>query len=138
MTSLILRVAARWLTPVMAGLGVYLLLRGHLGPGGGFIGASVVALAAVFRYYAYGTAFIDRMVRLGAGTLVGVGLLIAAGTGSAGWLWGDHFFEPATLHVGVPLVGEIGLSSELLFEVAVFLTVLGIAIAVLQELGDQP
>lgn len=137
MTSVILRVAARWLTPVMAGLGVYLLLRGHGAPGGGFIGASVVGLAIVLRYYAYGPAFIERMIRLGAGTLMAVGLLLAVGTGLAGLAWGDHLFAPATAHLSLPVLGELSLSSALAFEVGVFLTVVSIAVAVLQELGDE-
>lgn len=138
MGSVIVRVAARWLTPVMVALAFYLLVRGHVAPGGGFIGAAVVGLAMVFRYYAYGSAFIDRMVQLGAGSLMGIGLLVALGTGAAGWVWGDRFLEPATWHLTVPAVGELALSSTLLFEVGVFVTVISIVVAVLQELGDEP
>lgn len=137
MNSLILQVAARWLSPLMAGIGLYLLVRGHLAPGGGFIAAGVVGLAIVLHNHAYGQSFLDRMVRLGAGSLLSIGLLISIGTGAAGLLWGDHFFAPATLHLTLPLLGDVPLPSELLFEVGVFLTVLGLTVAVVQELGRE-
>lgn len=137
MNSLILQIAARLLTPLMAVLGIYLLVRGHLAPGGGFVAAGVVGLAIVLRYYAYGPEFLERTVRLGAGSLLSIGLLTAIGTGAAGWFWGDHFFSPATLHVTLPLFGVVPLPSELLFEIGVFLTVLGLTVAVLQELGSE-
>lgn len=140
MSSMILRVAARWLTPVMGLIGLYLLVRGHGAPGGGFIGASVLALAGVFRFYAFGSRFVGARGRLGAGSLMGLGLLLSVGVGAAGWLWGDRFFAPASFHVPVPLAGDLKLSSALLFEIGVFLTVVAIAGAVLQELGreEQP
>ncbi len=137
MTSLILQVTARVLIPVMVGLGVYLLLRGHGAPGGGFIGASVVALGVVFSYYAYGLSPVQQVIKLSAASLGGIGLLIAVGTGAAGWLWGDHFFEAATLEFSLPLVGETVLSSGLLFEFGVFVIVVAIAVAVVQELGED-
>ncbi|HEX2028412.1 MAG TPA: MnhB domain-containing protein [Nitriliruptorales bacterium] len=137
MTTIIMRIAAHLLTPVMVALSLYLLLRGHYAPGGGFSAALVTGLAIVFRTFALGPGSVERLLRTGAANLIGVGLLLAIGTGAAGWWWGDAFLEVGAWHLGVPAIGEVELSSALLFEVGVFLTVVAVVVAVLQELGRE-
>lgn len=137
MTSLLLRAAARVVSPVAVLLALYLLLRGHVSPGGGFVAAVVVGLAVLLRHWALGPASVARLMRLGAGNLVGVGLLIMLATGTAGWWWGEHFLAAATAHVSVPVVGDVALPSTLLFEVGVMLAVLAIVVAIVRELGRE-
>lgn len=137
MTTPILRVTARWLTPVIGVLSVYLVLRGEHAPGGGFIGAAVAGLAIVFRFFALGPEPARRILPLGTGGLVGTGLLLIIATGAGGWLWGDHFLEVGSLHLAVPAIGEIQLSTALLFEAGIFVAVVAIVAAVVEELGRE-
>lgn len=135
MTTIIVQAAARALTPFVVVLSLYLLVRGHTAPGGGFAAATVASLAVVLRAYAFGRESAARLVRLGAGDLIGVGMLLALGTGTAGWLWGDAFLAAASVTVRLPLVGEVVLSTTLLFEAGVYLAVLAVVVAVVEELG---
>lgn len=137
MTTLIVRASARLLTPIMLVISAYLLVRGHTAPGGGFVAAAVTGLAIVYRWFAFGPASADRLMRLGAGNLIAIGLLLSLITGLGGFVWGHSFLEAAVVRRQLPVLGKLELSSTLLFEVGVFLVVVAVAIAVVQELGGE-
>lgn len=136
MSTPIMRVAARAVTPLAVALSIYLLVRGHVSPGGGFPAAVVLGLAVTFRYWALGPESVDRLMRLGAGNLIGLGLLLMLASGALGWVWGDHFLETAELDLHVPLVGATKLSSALVFELGVAALVVAVVVAVVDELGE--
>ena len=81
MTSLILRTATRFLMPLLLLFALFLLLRGHNEPGGGFVGGLVVAAAFVLYAIAYGVDAGRRALLVDPSTLLGVGLLVALGSG---------------------------------------------------------
>lgn len=137
MTSVLMRLAARTVTPIGVVLGVYLLIRGHKSPGGGFVAAIVIGLIMVLRHWALGPEGIERLLRLGVGNLIGLGLVIMIATGAAGWWWGEGFLAPASVHWEPPVVGPIDISSALLFETGVALTVVAIVVAVVRELRER-
>lgn len=137
MTSVLMRLAARSITPVAVVLGVYLLVRGHSSPGGGFVAAIVVGLVVVLRHWALGPGGIERLLRLGVGHLIGLGLLLMLVTGALGWLWGDGFLATASVHLDPPVVGSFHLSTALLFETGIALTVVAIVVAVVRELRER-
>lgn len=137
MSSLMLRAAARSIGPVAVVVALYLLLRGHVSPGGGFVAAVVLGLAVLLRYWALGAGAVSRLLRLGPGPLVGIGLGTMLATGLAGWWWGGHFLEPAAVHLSLPIVGDVPLPSTLLFEIGVTVAVLAIVVAVVRELGRE-
>lgn len=137
MTSVLMQLAARVVTPIGTLLALYLLLRGHHSPGGGFVAAIVMGLIVVLRHWAFGPEGIERLLRLGVGNLISVGLVIMIATGVGGWLWGDSFLSTATVHWDAPMVGRIDLSSALLFELGVALTVVAIVVAVVRELRER-
>ena len=76
MTSSILQTAARLLMPLLLLFAVFLLLRGHNEPGGGFVGGLVVAAAFVLYSLAFGVEAARRAVLVRPSTLLGVGLLV--------------------------------------------------------------
>ena len=136
MNTVIMRLAARAVTPVAVALSLYLLIRGHVSVGGGFPAAVVLGLAITLRYWALGPASIRRLLRLGAGNLIGLGLVLMLAAGALGWVWGGHFLETATLHLDLPAVGEVEVSSTLLFEIGVAALVVAVVMAVVQALGE--
>ena len=81
MTSSILQTATRFLMPLLLLFAVFLLLRGHNEPGGGFVGGLVVAAAFVLYSIAYGVSASRRALLVEPSTLLGAGLLVAAGSG---------------------------------------------------------
>lgn len=134
--------AARLVVPFQVAFAVFLLLRGHNLPGGGFIGGLVLASALVLRKVARP----DQEVALGWTRLTGGGLLLALAAGVAPMLAGKPFY--AGLWGGsvwLPMLGDVKLGTPLLFDIGVFLIVTGVAARVLLLLyslthipGDAP
>ena len=135
MTSSILQTATRFLMPLLLLFAVFLLLRGHNEPGGGFVGGLVVASAFVLYSIAYGVAASRRALLVGPQTLLGVGLLVAAGSGVPGMLSGQPFMTAAWTTVGNgPLAIAVG--TPLVFDLGVFLAVIGVVLTIVFTLGD--
>jgi multicomponent Na+:H+ antiporter subunit B len=135
MTSSILQTAARLLMPLLLLFAVFLLLRGHNQPGGGFVGGLVVAASFVLYSIAFGVEAGRRALLVRPSTLLGVGPAIALASGLPGLALGKPFltavwttFETGSgaLHVGTPLI----------FDVGVFLAVIGVVLTIVFTLAD--
>ena len=130
MTSRILRLAARVLSPLLAALAVLLMLRGHNEPGGGFIGGLVLAMALLL------PAFVEQDTpRLNLWVdpqqLIGLGWLLALLAAVAGPLAGAGFFQAVWGgSIWLPLVGKLKFGTPLLFDTGVFLTVAGVTLKI--------
>ncbi|PPK93415.1 multisubunit Na+/H+ antiporter MnhB subunit [Kineococcus xinjiangensis] len=118
---------------------LFFLFRGHNAPGGGFIAGLVAGTALVLAYLAGDTSAGRRAA--GAtprpGVVLGVGLLLAAGTAVAPWLGGGQVLESGYSHPHVPVLGGVSLASVLIFDIGVYLVVVGLVLAVLSTLGEQ-
>lgn len=135
MPSLILSLATRTVMPVLMLFAVFLLLRGHNLPGGGFVGGLIGASA--FALYAISEG-VDRsraVFRFDPRRVMGVGLLVAIGAGLVGTFAGTAFFEGVWPGLELPVIGKIG--SPLLFDVGVFLVVIGFALTVVFSLLED-
>ncbi len=113
----------------------FLLFAGHNAPGGGFVGGLVAATALVLRYVAGGAREVDRVARLQETTLLGAGLLLAALTGAAGWLLDGAFFASGKLEIDVAFMGTLKATSALVFDIGVYLVVVGLGLSLLRSLG---
>ncbi|WP_135468852.1 MnhB domain-containing protein [Crenalkalicoccus roseus] len=123
--SLILRVSARYLLWAALALAVFVLLRGHNEPGGGFIGGLIGALGFGFHALAHGGRETRRILRLDPIAWAGIGLLLATGAGL-----------PALLVHGEPFLtqqwlGATPIGTTVAFDLGVFLVVVGFALAFL-------
>ena len=135
MTSSILQTATRFLMPLLLLFAVFLLLRGHNEPGGGFVGGLVVASAFVLSSIAYGVSASRRALLVDPATLLGVGLLVAAGSGVPAVLVGLPFMTAAWTTIGVgPVAVDVG--TPLVFDLGVFLAVIGVVLTIVFTLGD--
>ncbi len=135
MTSLILRTATRLLMPLLLLFAVFLLLRGHNEPGGGFVGGLVVAAAFVLYAIAYGVDAARRAVLVDPSTLLGAGLLVALGSGIPAVLVGRPFLTAIWTTVGIePAVVDVG--TPLVFDVGVFLAVIGVVLTIVFTLAE--
>jgi multicomponent K+:H+ antiporter subunit A len=133
--SLMLELVSRLLLPLAAMVSIYLFLRGHNLPGGGFIAGLVLAIAFTLQFVASGHAEVGR--RLGADfrPWVGWGLLIAGGCGLGAWAFGAPFLTSTYDYPWVPLVGAVPLASASVFDLGVFLTVVGATMVMLLSLA---
>jgi multicomponent Na+:H+ antiporter subunit A len=116
---------------------LYLLFAGHNQPGGGFVGGLVAGAAFVLRYVAGGRAALRAAVPVDPGIPVGGGLVLAAGTGMAAWLFGGQFLESGKLEADLWLLGHLKVTSALPFDTGVYLVVAGLVLAVLRTLGAE-
>ncbi len=137
MNTVILRFTVRLLAPVILGLSVYLLLRGHNAPGGGFIAGLLAGTVVVLRYYAGGPRGALRTIPLSFASLLGAGLLLAVGMGLAGLFAGADFLTGGVHAFEVPVVGELKVTASLVFDLGVYLIVLAVVVAVVSYLGDE-
>jgi multicomponent Na+:H+ antiporter subunit B len=135
MTSLILRTATRFLMPLLLVFALFLLLRGHNAPGGGFVAGLVLAAAFVLYGIASGTPAARRALLVDPSTLLSVGLLVALASGLFASVRGRPFMTAAWTSLGTgPAAVSIG--TPLLFDVGVFLAVVGVVLTIVFTLSD--
>lgn len=133
--SIIIEVVTRLVFHTLILLSVYLLLAGHNSPGGGFAGGLLAGLALTLRYLAGGRVELFEALRLGPGTLLGSGLLIAAASGIAPLFFGGQLFQ--SLAVEFNLLGTHKFVTSTFFDIGVYLVVVGLVLDVLTSLGAE-
>jgi multicomponent K+:H+ antiporter subunit A len=125
-------VLVRLLLPMAAMVSLYLLLRGHNAPGGGFVGGLVMATALIVQYMVGGTIWVESRIRIHPQIWIACGLLAAALGGLVAWIAGDAFLTSEELDVA-----GLHLSTVLLFDLGVYLVVVGAAVLMLIALAHQ-
>jgi multicomponent K+:H+ antiporter subunit A len=130
-------VLGRLLLPVAGVISVFFLLRGHNAPGGGFVGGLVMATGFIVQYMVSGTHWIEARMRIHPQYAIALGLLCAGGAGGAAWLASANFLTSLEWHATLPLIGELHLSSTLLFDLGVYLLVVGATTLMLVALAHQ-
>ncbi|MVW75260.1 monovalent cation/H+ antiporter subunit A [Pseudomonas xionganensis] len=132
---LILATLSRLLLPLALLISAFIFLRGHNLPGGGFIAGLITSIALILQYVANGVQWTRSRLALNYHQLAGVGVLVAGVTGLASWIFGYPFLTTTFGHFHIPLVGEIELASAMLFDLGVYLTVIGATLLILANLG---
>ena len=136
---LMLRVAARVVLPLALVVTLYIFMRGHNMPGGGFIAGLITAVALVLQYMAMGQTRAEMLLQAEGGRRfvrwIGIGLGIAGLTGVGSFVFGQPFLTSAHGHPFVPLLGELPLATAALFDLGVYVTVVGATLLTLSTLG---
>lgn len=135
MTSSILQTAARLLMPLLLLFAVFLLLRGHNQPGGGFVGGLVVAASFVLYSIAFGVGAARRAFPVRPSRLLGIGLLVALVSGLPGVAAGQPFMTAIWTTVGGGSTA-LDVGTPLLFDVGVFLAVIGVVLTIVFTLAE--
>ncbi|HSC84723.1 MAG TPA: monovalent cation/H+ antiporter subunit A, partial [Pseudomonas sp.] len=132
---LILQTLSRLLLPLAMLIAMFILLRGHNLPGGGFIAGLITATALILQYIANGVDWVEQRLPLNYQRIAGLGILLAGLTGLGSWAFGRPFLTSAFGHFELPLVGEFELATAMLFDLGVYLTVIGATLLILVNLG---
>ena len=127
----------RLLLPFMLLVAAYLFLRGHDQPGGGFVAGLLFSLALIVQYMLNGTAWVEGRLNLKPYRWLAGGLLTACFTGLAAWALGYPFLTSHTAHLRVPLLGDLHWPSAFVFDLGVFLVVVGATLLILVALAHQ-
>jgi multicomponent K+:H+ antiporter subunit A len=127
----------RLLFPVIATMAVYLFMRGHDLPGGGFVAGLTMSVAFILQYMAGGTRWVEARLVILPVRWIGLGLLFAALTGIAAWLFGYPFLTSYFAYKTLPVIGQIPLASAVIFDLGVFTLVVGATVLILIALAHQ-
>ena len=140
-SPLMLRITSSWILPLALVISLYIFLRGHNYPGGGFIAGLITALALIIQYIALGQDQAEQLLKAKSGRLyeiwIGTGLSIAGITAILAWYWGRPFLTSAHIYVSPPILGEMHLASAAAFDVGVYITVVGATMLMISVLGDS-
>jgi len=134
---LVPRIIMEWLFPVILVFALYLLVRGHDLPGGGFAAGVAMSIALILQYMASGTRSIEARLRILPLTWMGLGLLLSAATGAGALLFGYPFLTSDFRYLDLPVIGRVPMASALLFDIGVFVLVVGATALILIAIAHQ-
>jgi len=136
---LLLRTASRLVLPMALVVSAYVFWRGHGLPGGGFIAGLITAVALVLQFMAFGQQHAENVLHDAGGRRftrwIGIGLAIALATGVGAFVLGRPFLTSAHGHPSVPVLGELPLATAAIFDLGVYVTVVGATMLMLVVLG---
>ncbi|GAA3934535.1 Na+/H+ antiporter subunit A [Microbacterium soli] len=135
--SILLEVIVRVLFHTIIVVSIFLLFAGHNGPGGGFAGGLVAGMALVMRYIAGGRWELGAAAPTDAGRLLGFGLVLSVGAALLPVLFGMTALQSTLWEGTLPLVGHVEFVSSTVFDIGVYLVVIGLALDVLRSLGAE-
>ena len=137
MTSLIFRTATRYMFPPLLVFSIYLLLRGHHYPGGGFVGGLFAGASFALYALAFEVEAARRLLRIDPRDVTAAGLAMALLSGIPALMSGEAFLTGTwwKLHILPGAVLELG--TPLIFDVGVYLVVLGVLLTLVFSLGEE-
>lgn len=134
MKTIILKTASSYLLPVLLIFSIFILLRGHYLPGGGFVGGLIASIAFVLHAFANGLSDTKNILKFHPGYLMPIGLALAFVSGMAP-LFLDLPFMTGLWYPGeIPVLGSIG--SALFFDIGVYLVVVGVTLTIIFTIVD--
>ena len=126
---------AQIMFPLTLTVSFFLFLRGHNAPGGGFVAGLVLAVPLLMQYVMQGAASVESRFGFDYVRCIGVGLLVAGLGGVAPLALGHSFLTSGHVVWNLPLIGDLELTSAMVFDTGVYLVVFGGAMLILSMLG---
>lgn len=133
---ILLAVISQSLLPLALLVSAYIFLRGHNMPGGGFIAGLITSVAIIQQYVAHGVEWIKTRVKLDYQIMIGSGIGIATLSGLGSWVFGHTFLSSWFDYFYLPVIGKFELASAMVFDLGVYLTVVGATMLILANLGQ--
>lgn len=129
--DMMFRVFIRLIVIVVVTFSLYIFFSGHNEPGGGFIGGLMTAIAILMLYLVFGLETIKKALPFNYGYFMGVGLLLTAFTGIISMIAGDQYLKQYFDYFQIPMFGEVELTTALIFDLGVYLVVVGTAMTLI-------
>ncbi|AEC19164.1 putative monovalent cation/H+ antiporter subunit A [Pusillimonas sp. T7-7] len=130
-------VLVRLLLPIAALISLYFLIRGHNLPGGGFVGGLIMATAIILQYMVGGVIWVEARPRIHPQYWIALGLLAAGTAAMSVWWAAKPFLAAISWNVALPVIGHIHVSTVLLFDIGVYMLVVGATVLMLVALAHQ-
>ena len=134
MRTIILKTASSYLLPVLLLFSIFILLRGHYLPGGGFVGGLIASIAFVLHAFSNGLSNTKTLLKFHPGFLMPLGLALAFISGMAPLLFDLPFMTGLWYPEVFPVLGSIG--SALFFDIGVYLVVIGVTLTIIFTIAD--
>ncbi|WP_088006542.1 Na(+)/H(+) antiporter subunit B [Indiicoccus explosivorum] len=135
--DVIIQTATKAVVFIILLFAIYIFFAGHYSPGGGFVGGLLAAGALVLLMLAFDIETVNRIIPVDYVQIAAAGLLISLGTAAASILFGVPFFTHAHTYVYLPLLGKTSFHSATLFDLGVFLVVVGVTMIIIQTIGED-
>lgn len=135
--DLILRTTASLIAFILLGFAVYLLLAGHNSPGGGFVGGLMTSGAILLMNMAYGFNVVRKVLPINFVNLIPIGLAVAVGTSVGSFLFQQPFLSHTYGYFRFPIFGEIELATAMIFDLGVYLTVVGVMMTIILSIAND-
>ncbi len=138
MNSTILKIAAKPIAILQLLLSIYLLLKGHNEPGGGFIGGLIAASAFILIAMAFRVEAALAWMKAPPLFWTGIGLLLSVSSGMTAWIVGKPFLTGVWgWEIRIPIFGKLKFGTPLFFDIGVYLVVVGIATMIVFSLLEM-
>ena len=134
MQTLIFKTASDYLLPLLLLFSVFILLRGHYLPGGGFVGGLIASIAFVIHSFANGIEKTKNIVKFHPGFLMPVGLMLALVAGALPLFYEIPFMTGLWIEDLLPVIGKVG--SALFFDTGVYLVVIGVTLTIIFTISE--
>lgn len=116
---------------------IYILFAGHNNPGGGFIGGLITASAIMLLYLAFDVETVGEIIPLDFKIIGAVGVMLALLTGFGAVLFGVPFLTQVYQYVNLPLLGKTGLGTAFVFDLGVYLAVVGTTVTIIRSISED-
>lgn len=135
--DVILRTAAKVLVFIILAFSAHLFLAGHNDPGGGFIGGLITSSALVLLAIAFDLKTLRRIVPIDFRIVTALGLLIAVLTGVGSFVFEQPFLSHTFAYKELPFLGKTELATAVLFDLGVYLAVVGVTMTIILSIGED-
>lgn len=135
--DVMLQTVTKVVTFIILMFAVHIFFAGHYTPGGGFVGGLLTASAIVLLMLAFDIETVKKIIPINYVTMTAIGLLLALGTASASIVFNVPFFTHAYDYFDLPLFGKTSLHSAALFDLGVYLVVVGVTMTIIQTIGED-
>jgi multicomponent Na+:H+ antiporter subunit B len=136
-TDVILQTATKVLVFIILTFSIYVLFTGHHNPGGGFIGGLITASALVLLYIAFDAQTVRDTIPVDFKLLGAAGVLLAILTAAASFLFGVPFLSQSFSHIHLPLFGEVEWATAIVFDLGVYMAVIGTAMTIITSISED-
>ncbi len=137
MNSVILKTAIRFLLPLLMLSSVFLFLRGHNEPGGGFVGGLAASGAIALYAMTHSASAARKVIRIPPRAMIGAGLLMSLGSGVVPMAFGHPFLTGTWTTTHISGLGELHLGTPLLFDLGVYCVVTGVTLVFVISLLEE-
>lgn len=135
MKSLILKTASEYLLPLLLLFSIFILLRGHYEPGGGFVGGLIASIAFVLHYFANGEEKTREFIHVHPGIFIPIGLTLSFLSGILPLFIGVPFMTGLWIADPFPVIGMVG--TALFFDIGVYLVVIGVTLTIIFTIAEM-